>query len=70
MKTLKSISNKKGFVLLVVYIVVVVVAIFAFAFFARHQAAMQGTERYQNRILAFNAAEAGIDAALRYLGNG
>jgi hypothetical protein len=40
------------------------VCVFSVAFFARHQGAIQATERYQNRVLAFNAAEAGIDTAL------
>lgn len=67
MKNQKTRTHEKGFVLLVVYIVVISVSIFSIVFFARHQAAIQATERYQNRILAFNAAEAGIDSALRDL---
>lgn len=68
MKKPKIITNEKGFVLLVVYVVVLLVTIFSIAFFARHHASLQATERYQNRVLAFNAAEAGIDSALRDLG--
>jgi hypothetical protein len=67
MKTTKTRTHERGFVLLVVYMVVIMVSIFSIAFFARHQVAIQATERYQNRILAFNAAEAGIDFALREL---
>lgn len=67
MKNLKMHHNERGFVLLVVYIVVMFVTVFSLAFFARHQVATQATERYQNRILAFNAAESGIDFALRQL---
>lgn len=59
--------NEKGFVLLAVYMTVIFIASFALALFARHQVALQGIERYQNRILAFNAAEAGIDVARRQL---
>jgi Tfp pilus assembly protein PilX len=67
MKTLKIVGNQKGFVLLVVYIFVIFISLFSVVFFARHQVAIQSTERYQNRILAFNAAESGIDFALREL---
>ncbi|MFH1799691.1 MAG: hypothetical protein ABH891_02425 [Candidatus Omnitrophota bacterium] len=67
MKILKTVTNQKGFVLLVAYMVVIFVAIFSAVFFARHQVALQAMERYQNRVLAFNAAEAGIDFALREL---
>ncbi len=65
MKTLKRVPDERGFVLLVVYMVVIFISIFSIAFFARHRGGIQATERYQNRILAFNAAEAGIDSALR-----
>lgn len=65
MKTPKTLHNEQGFVLLVVYIVVILVTVFSIAFFARHRTAILTTERYQNRILAFNAAESGIDFALR-----
>ena len=67
MKTLKSTTHEKGFVLLVVYMAAIFICLFSIVFFARHQGAIQATERYQNRILAFNAAEAGIDFALREL---
>jgi len=64
---MKRLRNEQGFLLLVVYIVVICVSIFSVAFFTRHHLACQATERYQNRILAFNAAEAGIDLALATL---
>jgi hypothetical protein len=67
MKTLKTVANERGFVLLVVYIVIICISIVSIAFFARHQGAIQATERYQNRVLAFNASESGIDFALRGL---
>ena len=67
MKTSKIIHNERGFVLLVVYVVVMFVTVFSIVLFARHRGAIQATERYQNRILAFNAAESGIDFALRQL---
>jgi hypothetical protein len=67
MKTFKTLHNERGFVLLVVYGVVIFVSVFSIVFFARHRTAIQATERYQNRILAFNAAESGIDYALRQL---
>ena len=64
---MKTLHNERGFMLLVVYIVVMCIAIFASAFFSRHNRAIQATERYQNRILAFNAAEAAVDSALATL---
>ena len=67
MKTLHLPANERGFVLLAVYMVVIFISLFSVVFFARHQFAIQTTERYQNRTLAFNAAEAGIDYALREL---
>ena len=67
MKNFKTLHNERGFILLVVYVVVIFVTLFSVAFFARHRAAIQATERYQNKILAFNAAESGIDFALREL---
>ncbi len=67
MKTLKSPLNERGFVLPVVYIVVMFITVFSIALFARHRVAIQATERYQNRILAFNAAESGVDYALNKL---
>lgn len=67
MKNLKTAVHERGFVLLVVYVVVIFVSLFSAVFFVRHQIAIQSTERYQNRVLAFNAAESGIDFALREL---
>ena len=67
MKAFKTLRNERGFVLLVVYVVTIFVTIFSIVLFARHRASIQATERYQNRILAFNAAESGIDFALREL---
>ncbi len=67
MKPFRMLHDERGFVLLVVYVVAIFVTIFSVVLFARHRAAIQATERYQNRILAFNAAESGIDYALREL---
>ena len=64
---MKTHPNERGFILLVVYIVVICISIFAAAFFTRHRLGIQATERYQNRILAFNAAEAAVDTALATL---
>ena len=64
---MNSKNSERGFVLMVVYIVAALVSVFSIAFFARHHVNMQSAERYQNRIRAFNAAEAGIDAALHEL---
>ncbi|MFH0984986.1 MAG: hypothetical protein V1882_05560 [Candidatus Omnitrophota bacterium] len=67
MKIQKAATHEKGFVLLVVYMIVIFVSIFSAVLFARNQVEMQATERYQNRVLAFNAGEASIDFALREL---
>lgn len=67
MKTFKILRDERGFVLLVVYIVAMFLTVFSVVLFARHRASLQAAERYQNRILAFNAAESGIDFALREL---
>lgn len=67
MKSQKRSTHEEGFVLLVVYMVVMFISIFSVVFFSRHNVAIQTTERYQNRVLAFNAAESGIDFALREL---
>ncbi|MFH1208120.1 MAG: hypothetical protein V1673_01000 [Candidatus Omnitrophota bacterium] len=64
MKNLKTRAHEKGFVLLAVYMAAIFICLFSAVLFARHQVAVQATERYQNRVLAFNAAEAGIDRAL------
>lgn len=67
MKNLNPIASERGFILILVYIILIFLSVFSFALFARHTGAIQATERYQNKILAFNAAEAGIDFALREL---
>ncbi|MBU9889042.1 MAG: hypothetical protein KTQ49_04145 [Candidatus Omnitrophica bacterium] len=60
-------KGQRGYILLVVYIAAVFITTVSFAFFARHRVAVLNTERYQNRILAFNASESAIDKALREL---
>ena len=67
MKTLNPKAPERGFILIAVYMVVIFVSLFSIVFFARHHASIQATERYQNRVLAFNAAESGIDYAMRKL---
>jgi len=67
MKNLKTKNHEKGFVLLAVYMAAIFICLFSTVLFARHQVGIQATERYQNRVLAFNAAEAGIDFALKEL---
>ncbi|MFH1799694.1 MAG: hypothetical protein ABH891_02440 [Candidatus Omnitrophota bacterium] len=68
MKNLKKRTHERGFVLLAVYMAAIFMCLFSVVLFARQQVAIQATERYQNRLLAFNAAEAGIDSALHELG--
>jgi hypothetical protein len=67
MKNLKKRPHERGFVLLAVYMAAIFICLFSVVLFARHRVAIQATERYQNRVLAFNAAEAGIDTALTEL---
>lgn len=69
MKTPRTKTHKRGFILIAVYMAAIFICLFSAVLFARQQVVMQATERYQNRVLAFNAAEAGIDSALRKLSN-
>ncbi len=54
-------QNQKGFVLLAVFLVITVLEVFSMAFFMRYTVFNQATERNQNKIYAFNTAEAAID---------
>lgn len=62
-----DLKQSKGFILVSTYLVVMVVAAFSFAFFARANAFLQASERAQNKIIAFNMAEAAVDFALSQL---
>lgn len=53
--------------LLTVFFIVSVLEIFSLAFFARQTIFGQATERNQNKIIAFNAAEAAVDNAIAQL---
>lgn len=60
-------QNEKGIILLATYFLISVMSIMALAMFSRGTTFLQTTERNQNRIVAFNMAEAGIDEALAEL---
>lgn len=66
-KALIKSQNEKGIILLATYFLISVMAIMALAMFSRGTTFIQTTERNQNRIVAFNMAEAGIDDALSKL---
>jgi type II secretory pathway pseudopilin PulG len=60
-------KNERGFILLTTYLLVSVFSILSLALFSRGATFLQAAERSQNRIVAFNMAEAGIDQAINQL---
>lgn len=64
---LNDLKNNRGFILIVVYLVAMLVTVFSFAFFGRANAFQIAAEHNQNKIIAFNMAEAGVDATLAEL---
>lgn len=56
--------KEKGFILLSSYLVIVSLMAVAFALFSRNILFLQATERNQNKTIAFNMAEAGLDLAI------
>lgn len=67
MKTWPWVRDKKGFILMSSYLLISVLSIFSIAVYARHTAFLNASERSQNRIIAFNMAEAGMDFAMAQL---
>lgn len=63
----RVIKNSRGTILLMSYFVMAVMAIFSLALFVRSHVFLQSTERHQNRMVAFNMAEAGLATALKAL---
>ncbi len=57
----KPLKNQKGFLLLGTFLIIAVLEIFSLALFARFTVFTQAIERNQNKMVAFNAAEAAID---------
>lgn len=57
-------KNAKGFVLITSYLLLSVLSIFSLALFSRSNVFLQATERNQNKTVAFNMAEAGLDTAI------
>ncbi len=60
-------KNARGFVLVTTYLVISLISVFALAYFSRSYSFAQASERNQNKIVAFNTAEAAIDLALAQL---
>lgn len=60
-------KTTQGFILMTSYLMMTVLSIFSLAMFSRSYFFLQATERNQNRILAFNQAETGIDFAMTQL---
>ena len=53
--------------LVTTYLIVMLVSIFSLAFFSRSNTFLQASERNQNKIIAFNMAEAAVDFAIAQL---
>lgn len=64
---IRPLENSRGILLLTTYFLIAVVSIFSLALFARSNVFLQTTERNQNRVVAFNMAEAGMDQAMKAL---
>ena len=62
-------GSEQGFILLTSYLLIAVLEIFSIALFSRMQIYFQATERNQNKIVAFNMAEAGLDNTMVQLGS-
>ena len=60
----ERLEKKRGFILLAVYLMVSTFSIFSLALFSRSSGFLKAAERNQNRLVAFNMAESGIDQAL------
>lgn len=60
----RLIENKNGFILITSYMLITVLSVGSLALFSRANGFIQATERNQNKIVAFNMAEAGIDLAI------
>lgn len=58
---------QRGFILMTSYFLLSVVSIFSLALFSRSTSFFQATERNQNKIIAFNMAEAAVDLAIARL---
>ncbi|MDP3921681.1 MAG: hypothetical protein Q8R76_12860 [Candidatus Omnitrophota bacterium] len=60
-------ASERGFLLFTTYMLISVLSIFSLAFLARGTQFLQATERNQNRVVAFNMAEAAVDLAIAEL---
>lgn len=63
-------KDTRGFILITSYMVLAVISIFSIALFARGATYLESAERNQKKMIAFNAAEAGFDAAYQDLADG
>jgi Tfp pilus assembly protein PilX len=59
--------KQRGFVLITTYLIVFLISVFSLAYFTRYSTFLHASERSQNKIVAFNMAEAGVDFALAQL---
>lgn len=62
-----TVNNEKGFLLLTTYLLISVLSIFSIAFLTRGTVFVQSAERNQNKVVAFNMAEAALDQAITEL---
>lgn len=60
-------QKEKGYLLITSYILIMLLSIFSLAFFARHNIFLQASQRNQNRLIAFQMAEGGVDQAISSL---
>ena len=63
----QMLASQRGVMLLLSYLLISVMAIFSLALFSRSHVFTQTNERNQNRVVAFNMAEAGLDLAISTL---
>ncbi|HTL47363.1 MAG TPA: collagen-binding domain-containing protein [Verrucomicrobiae bacterium] len=64
---IKSLKDERGFILIMAYGLISALAIFSLALFSRNTSFLNSTERNQNKVVAFNMAEAGVDMAITQL---
>jgi type II secretory pathway pseudopilin PulG len=60
-------EGRRGFILMTSYLLIGLLSVFSLALYSRFQAYVQGAERDRNKTVAFNMAEAGVDAAMAAL---
>lgn len=66
-QSVRNSQNEKGFILITAYLMLSVASVLSFALFNHGHVFIQSVERNQNRMIAFNLGEAGLDIALSQL---